>query len=87
MWQVANEADGINENRLAIVRQCQFSHGRIQRREQLVLYINTGIGQRIEQSRLAGIGVADYCDGRDLCTNAILPVHCTAAADLVETCS
>ena len=63
--QSPDEADGVRQNHLAHARQFDPPHGRIERGEQLVRHIGRGAGERIEQRRLAGIGIADQSDGRD----------------------
>ncbi len=58
MRQVAHETDGIGEHHAA-AGQLDPAHGRVKRGEQLVGGVGIRTGQRIEQRRLAGIGVAD----------------------------
>src|SRR5947209_11084183 len=47
------------------MRQLQRPQRWIERRKQQVLGANIGFGQRIEQRRLAGIGIADESDRRE----------------------
>ncbi|MCW0462736.1 hypothetical protein NB717_003804 [Xanthomonas sacchari] len=63
--QVAHEADGIGQHRVA-AGQRDAPHGRVQGREQLVGGVGFGAGQRVEQGRLAGVGVAHHRDPRQL---------------------
>ena len=46
-------------------RQPQPAHGRVERGEQLVARRHLGAGQRVEQGRFAGVGVADQRDHRE----------------------
>ena len=57
--QIGDEADGIGQDRSAAARKPHLAHGRIERLEHLVLGRDSSARQAVEQSRLAGIGVAD----------------------------
>ena len=56
--QIGDKAHRVGEDHLAPVRQHQSAHGGIERREQQVLGEHVRFRQRVEQRRLAGIGVA-----------------------------
>ena len=58
--------------------------GRIERGEQRVLRQHAGAGQRIEQGRLAGIGVADERHGRIRHPRPRFPMQRARAAHLLE---
>ncbi len=60
--QVGDEADGVGEDDARAVRQFDPPQRRIERREQPVVGEDPGAGQRVEQRRLAGVGVADQRD-------------------------
>ncbi|MNY51159.1 hypothetical protein D3C86_1867240 [compost metagenome] len=57
--QVTDEADGIGEDHRTDVVELQTAQGRIEGGEQLVGSEDIRLGQRIEQGRLAGVGIAD----------------------------
>jgi hypothetical protein len=63
--QVADEADGVGQRHRAPrlrIAQVQLAGGGVQRGEQLVGRIGARLDQRVEQRRLAGVGVADDGD-------------------------
>src|SRR5579883_3100876 len=62
--QIRDEADRIGENDFAAARQPQSAQGRIERRKQHVFGTHLGLGEPIEERRLAGIRVADERDDR-----------------------
>ena len=64
MRQIADEADCICEHDRSAVEAVEATHCRIERREQLVGHIHRGPGQRIEQGRLAGVGITDQRNDR-----------------------
>ncbi len=82
--QIPYEADSIGQHDLRAVRQLEAANSRVQGRKKLVLDVHAGIGQRIEQGRLAGIRVADKRNGRHFGTHAVLPVHRAARVDVLE---
>jgi len=55
---------------------------RVERREQPVLDQRRGPGELLEQCALAGVGVADESDGREL--GAPLALHLALALDQIE---
>ena len=70
--------------RLRAAGKRQRADGRIERGEQRVLGEHRGAGQRIEQRRLAGIGVADQRHGRIRHALARLPMQRAGAPHLLE---
>ena len=60
------------------------ANGRIERGEQRVLGEHAGAGQRVEQRRFAGIGVADERHGRIGHALGALPVQRAGALHLLE---
>ncbi len=59
-----DEADRVRHEQLAPVRQPHFSDQRIQRHEERIRRDRLIAGQRVEERRLAGVGVADEGDSR-----------------------
>ena len=57
--QVPDEPDGVGQRVAATVRGGGAPGGRVEGGEQRVLDQHAGVGQRVEQARLAGVGVAD----------------------------
>ena len=82
--QIGNEADCIRKNDAPGARQLDFPHRRIERREQLVGCIRVGAREPIEQGRLAGVGVTDQRDGRNLLPLALLPRGLTLLQHLLD---
>ena len=69
--QVGDEADRVGQDDAPAARQLHLAHGRIERREHLVLGDHGGAGEAVEQRRLAGVGVAD--DGHHRIRHALAP--------------
>ncbi len=63
--QAADEADGVRDQQLLVAAQLKLARGGIERGEQLVFGENGGAGERVEQGRFAGVGVADDRRGGD----------------------
>ena len=78
--QVGDEADGVGQDDAPAAREPHLAHGRIERREHLVLGEDAGAGDAVEQRRLAGVGVAD--DGDDRIGHA-----CAAPCGAVRACA
>ncbi len=57
--QLADEPDGIGQQAGLVVGQPELAGGRVERGEQLVVGMDAGLGEGVEQGGLAGIGVAD----------------------------
>ena len=70
--QVGDEADRVGEDDAPAALQAHLAHGRIERREQLMLGEDFGAGDAVEQRRFAGVGVAD--DGDDRIRHAAAPL-------------
>jgi len=70
--QVADEADGVGEQGLAAPAEPPAAGPGVEGGEELVLDQDAGLGQRVHQRALAGVGVADQRDRR----------HVGAAGDL-----
>ena len=62
MRQLANETHCVAEERVLIGRQINASRGGIERGKEFILSQHFRAGERVEQRRLAGVGVAH--DGR-----------------------
>ncbi len=84
MRQVADEADGIGEQRVARIREIQTAHRRIERCEELVGRIRLRPRQPIEQRRLAGVRVPDECDGRNRRALALAACRLALGHDFIE---
>ena len=69
--QAADEADGVGDQVLAPVL-LEGARGRVERLEQPVLDRDAGAGERVQQRRLAGVGVAGQRDRRLLAAAALL---------------
>jgi len=63
--EVADEADGVEEDDLAVLREADPADGRVEGGEELVLGDHLALGDRVEEGALAGVGVADDRDHRD----------------------
>jgi hypothetical protein len=62
--QPVDEPDGIGHEQLAVVRQPDLAHERIEGHEQGIGRLGVGARQRIEQRRLSGVRVANQRNGR-----------------------
>ncbi|MNE05669.1 hypothetical protein D3C80_982390 [compost metagenome] len=82
--QVTDEADGIGEDHRTDVVELQTAQGRIEGGEQLVGSEDVSLGQRIEQGRLAGVGIADQRDHRNLRALAPAPRQLALATHLLQ---
>jgi len=69
--QFAHEADRVGHHHVAHFRaQVQAARGGVEGGEQLVGDVHTGLGEGIEQRRLAGVGIADQRDRESLAAPA-----------------
>jgi len=59
--QLADEADGIGGHHRGAPGEHDAPHRRIEGGEQLIGHVGIGAGERAEQRRFAGIGIADQC--------------------------
>ena len=66
MRQLADETNGINQQKLAAGRRFDRANHRIERGEQLILRQHVRAAQRIEQGRFSGVGVTDQRHNRHL---------------------
>ena len=82
--QIADEADGVGDHDLALVREPQPAADRIERREQLVGGERVALGERVEQRRLAGVRVAADRDDRHLAIGAALAAQPAIVGELLE---
>ena len=82
--QIADETDRVGKDDFTPARQSDLPHGRVEGGEQHVLGQYLGLGQTIEQRRLAGVGVPDQGDGRKRHPPARVTVQPTGAAHLVQ---
>ena len=60
--QLADEADGVGEQHRLAAGQVEAAGRGVERGEQAVLDEHAGVGEPVEQRRLAGVGVADDRD-------------------------
>ena len=77
--QAADEADGVGEQHRLAAGQREAAGRRVERGEQAVLGQHAGVGQRVEQRRLAGVGVADDRDGGEPAAVALLALQVAGA--------
>ena len=61
--QLADEADGVGEQ-VGAAAEAQRARRRVERVEEAVAHADLGAGERVEQRRLAGVGVAGERDRR-----------------------
>ena len=82
--KLRDEADRVGQDRLVEAGQRDLAHRRVESREQQVLGHHVGVGEPVEQGRLAGIGVADQGDHRPGRALAAGAVQRAGAGDLLE---
>ena len=83
MRQLADEADGVGHQEGAAV-QLERAGRRVQRVEEPVADADLGAGERVEQRRLAGVGVARQRDGRQVRALALGALGRAGRLDLLE---
>ena len=83
--QFVNEAHRIDEQRLAPVRQSQHPHGRVERREQLVLHQHAGVGETVHQGRFPGVRIADQSNDRIRNRSSLTAVQRPRSSHLLQT--
>jgi len=66
MRQLAQQTNRVAEQNILIVRQPVLPRRWVERGEEFVLGENAGIGQRVHQRALAGVGIADNGDARPM---------------------
>ena len=64
--QVADEADRVREQGLATPLEPPFARAGVERGEKPALDQNPRVGQGVHEGALAGVGVANQGDGRDI---------------------
>ena len=64
MRQLADEADGVGDDVVAVA-EAEGARRRVERLEEPVGDRDVGVGERVQQRRLAGVGVAGEGDERD----------------------
>ena len=84
MREIPHKADRVGEHDVPPIRQVEPSHGRIERREQLILDVDSRVGQRVEQGRLTRIRVPDERHCRDFGTQAIRTIHVAPRIHVLE---
>jgi hypothetical protein len=72
--QVPDESDGVGERVRPAVRGDGAAGRRVEGCEQCVLDEDPGSRERVQQARLAGVGVADDRDTRDVVATALAPL-------------
>ena len=70
--QLADEADGVGEQHRLAAGQLEPAGGGVERGEEPVLDQHAGVGEAVQQRRLAGVGVADDGDVGAGCAGAAL---------------
>ena len=66
LWQIADKADGIGEDCLLKTWKTQASARGVERGKQLIFGIDIGLRERVEESRFAGICIADEAEYGDI---------------------
>ena len=82
--KVADEADGVGEDDAAAGGEVEPAHGGVERGEELVLGVDLGTGEGVEEGGFAGVGVADEGDDGIRHAAAGAAVEASGAADLLE---
>ncbi len=82
--QVAYEADRVVDDHLLLARQTQAARGRVERGEHAPLGQNLGGGERVQERRLAGVGVADDGDDGQAPPRALLAALLAAHALVLD---
>ena len=73
--QVAHEPDRVGEQHRLAARQRQSTRGGVERGEQAVLDQHAGVGEQVQQRRLAGVRVADDGDVGEAAAAAALALQ------------
>ena len=82
--QLADEADGVGEQHRLAAGQVEAAGRGVERGEQAVLDQHAGVGQAVEQRRLAGVGVPDDHDLGELAPPLRPPLGRAVAVDLAQ---
>ena len=81
--QLADEADRVGEHVVAVV-VAVAPRGRVERLEQAVAHRDLGVGERVEERRLAGVGVAGERDERHAGAEAPGALRAAGARHLLD---
>src|SRR5205809_6479377 len=81
MRELADEADGVGQQQRLLVRERDFSRGRIERGEELVFDKNVRAREPAQERGFADIGVADDRRIRHRRTLAVFPLGGARAPD------
>ena len=74
----------VSVSRCGAPGEAQRARGRVERVEQAVAHADLGAGERVQQRRLAGVGVADERDRRQRGALALGALHRARALDVLE---
>ena len=82
MRQLAYEANRVGDGGRLAARQHKDPRRGVKRGEELVLHIHAGIGQSVEQRRLAGVGVARQSNAEDIGRRTLFALHVAVGSDV-----
>src|SRR6267378_4098187 len=82
MRELADEPDGVGQTEPVVLAYVHFARQRVERREQPVLDKHVLARERLEQARLAGVGVADQRGARQIAP--AVPLVGAVVRDLLE---
>ena len=80
--QLAHKANRVGDGGRLAARQHKDPRRGVKRGEELVLHVHAGIGQAVEQRRLAGVGVARQGNAEDIRRGAFLALHVAVGGDV-----
>ena len=80
--QLAYEANRVGDGGRLAARQHKDPRRGVKRGEELVLHIHAGVGQSVEQRRLAGVGVARQSNAKDIGRGAFLALHVAVGSNV-----
>ena len=84
MGQLADKADGVRQQILCVLGRRHPAGHRVQRGKQLVLHIDVGPGQGVQQGGLAGVGIAHQRHYGNLVAFPALPPDAALLFQLVQ---
>ena len=82
--QPPHEADGVRHQRLPAPLQLELADGGVEGGKQSVLHQHIGIGQRVEESGLAGVGIAHDGNNGQSGTSARLGSRVPGAVEVAQ---
>ena len=86
MGQIANKSDGVRQrNGSGSITQVKLTGRCVERREELVGGVSAGFHERIEQGRLACIGVTDQRDSERVAPVSLFALRLPLAFDFGQT--